>query len=201
MSTEKEKRLARARQKRYAAAHPDRLRAAKRKYRATRPGDWRKQNMVKKRASTKRWRAANVAHRRKYQRDWQIRNRERTNKAARARYKNDPQHRLAAIVRSRILDALRQARAGKSNRTVKLLGCNISFLIGYLEARFRPGMSWKNYGTAWEIDHRIPCASYDLTDPSHQRSCFHYSNLQPLFCEENRRKSSTPPASHQAELL
>lgn len=110
-----------------------------------------------------------------------------------------PENKLAHSLRQRVRSAL--SKGAKSSTTFKLVGCSLEFLIGYLEARSKPGMSWKNYGTVWEIDHRIPCSSYDLTDPSHQRSCFHYSNLQPLFSRDNRSKGAKLPASHQAELI
>jgi hypothetical protein len=54
--------------------------------------------------------------------------------------------------------------------------------------RFRPGMTWENYGPVWHVDHIKPCAKFDLTDPDQQRACFHFSNLQPLFADENLRK-------------
>ena len=38
------------------------------------------------------------------------------------------------------------------------------------------------------IDHILPCASFDLTDSKEQKKCFHYSNLQPLWAEDNLRK-------------
>ena len=31
-------------------------------------------------------------------------------------------------------------------------------------------------------------ASFDLTDPIQQQKCFHYTNLQPLWAEDNYRK-------------
>lgn len=96
---------------------------------------------------------------------------------------------------------MRENGARRAERTAILVGCDTEFLRGYLEARFEPGMTWKNYGSVWEVDHRIPCASYDMTDPSHQRSAFHYSNLQPLFSRKNRLKSAKMPGIHQAELL
>jgi hypothetical protein len=34
------------------------------------------------------------------------------------------------------------------------------------------------------------CASFDLLDPAQQRICFHWTNLQPLFSEENQKKWS-----------
>jgi hypothetical protein len=50
-------------------------------------------------------------------------------------------------------------------------------------------MSWENHGE-WHIDHIRPCAAFDLTLAAEQKVCFHYSNLQPLWAEENMKKSA-----------
>ena len=51
-------------------------------------------------------------------------------------------------------------------------------------------VSWGNSSLeGWHIDHIRPCASFDLTDPEQQKQCFHYTNLQPLWAEDNLRKS------------
>jgi len=77
----------------------------------------------------------------------------------------------------------------KENKTVELLGCSIEECKSYLESKFIEGMSWDNHGLyGWHIDHIIPCASFDLTDPAQQQKCFHYTNLQPLWAEENLKK-------------
>jgi hypothetical protein len=50
-------------------------------------------------------------------------------------------------------------------------------------------MTWENWALdGWHIDHIRPCCSFDLTDPEQQKKCFHYSNLQPLWAEENWSK-------------
>lgn len=79
----------------------------------------------------------------------------------------------------------------KATNTWALIGCPKDFLKQHLESKFKPGMTWENYGPVWEIDHIRPCASFDLTDPQQQRECFNWSNLQPLFALENLKKGAT----------
>ena len=121
------------------------------------------------------------------------------NLARRTRRNNDPNFRLRNSLSVRIRMAVKKGKS-KSGKTAELIGCSVEFLRGYLEARFTLGMTWKNYGE-WHIDHRIPCAEFDLSKPDQQRQCFHYSNLQPLWAFDNLSKNSKRPATHQAELI
>ena len=73
--------------------------------------------------------------------------------------------------------------------TEKLLGCTFEYFIEYLQRLFKVGMTWKNYGK-WHIDHIKPCASFDLSKLEAQKKCFHYTNLQPLWAEENLKKGA-----------
>jgi hypothetical protein len=61
-------------------------------------------------------------------------------------------------------------------------------------------MTWDNYGE-WHMDHIQPCASFDQTDPEQQKICWHYTNYQPLWAEDNLRKSDTIINEHQTKLL
>jgi len=99
---------------------------------------------------------------------------------------NDLNYRIASSIRVRTLIALK--RNWKSGHTIELLGCSIKELIKYLESKFNTHMTWKNYAKYWEIDHIIPCASFDLSKDSTQKKCFNYTNLQPLEKDLNRRK-------------
>lgn len=104
-----------------------------------------------------------------------------------ARIKVDPAFKLVKTLRSRLGSALKNQNAIKSDKTMELVGCTIPFLRGYLEAKFKVGMSWENHGE-WHIDHIKPCASFNLLDGEEQKECFHYKNLQPLWADENLSK-------------
>jgi hypothetical protein len=74
---------------------------------------------------------------------------------------------------------------------VDLLGCSVEELKKYLEIKFKEGMSWNNYGLrGWHIDHIIPCSKFDLIKEEEQKKCFHFSNLQPLWWNENLSKGN-----------
>lgn len=102
--------------------------------------------------------------------------------------------RIADNLRRRVNSALHGK--SKSSTTLTLIGCTIEELVFYLESKFVAGMCMDNYGTVWEIDHIIPCAKFDLSNPIEQQMCFHYKNLQPLFVEDNRKKSSWHNGTH-----
>mgnify|MGYP003151699782 FL=1 len=100
----------------------------------------------------------------------------------------DPNAKLLFYTRSRMYQVLRGLK--KSAPTLKLLGVpNIEFLWQHLIKQFQPGMTRENYGL-WHVDHIIPCASFDFSDPEQQKKCFHYTNLQPLWAIDNMRKSN-----------
>jgi hypothetical protein len=125
-----------------------------------------------------------------YSRKWRVKNPEKRRAQGRREMIARKQHvdrRILLILRQRINKALRGN--WKSGRTVALLGCSIQSFKIYLESRFDVGMSWSNYGRGgWHIDHIIPCALFDLSRSEHQKRCFHFSNLQPLWESENCKK-------------
>jgi hypothetical protein len=110
------------------------------------------------------------------------------NKRRKIRKLEDPIYKLGCNLRRRTLLALQGRR--KHNKTIELLGCTPEFLRKYLESKFAEGMSWDNYGyKGWHVDHIIPCSSFDLSKEEEQRKCFHYTNLQPLWAEDNMKKA------------
>jgi len=105
------------------------------------------------------------------------------------RRKTDSNYRLKDNCRKRINDALRNYGIKKSKHTMELIGCSIEKLKEHLESQFKDGMTWENHSLhGWHIDHKRPCSSFDLTNPSQQKLCFHYTNLQPLWAKDNLEK-------------
>lgn len=97
------------------------------------------------------------------------------------RYHSDPQYRVALRCRVRLGELLKKLGQTKSHS----LKINKKGLVEWLESKFQPGMTWANHGKEWHIDHIIPCAEFDLTDPKQVEQCFGYLNLQPLWKRDN----------------
>jgi len=113
-------------------------------------------------------------------------NKEKRKKYVNFKYSNDIEFMLKKKIRSRFYEII---KINKSEKCLDLIGCSVIFLKKHIESQFKDGMNWENYGLyGWHIDHIIPCASFDLTDPNQQKKCFHYTNLQPLWAKDNWKK-------------
>lgn len=108
----------------------------------------------------------------------------------RLRKQNDPNFAIKCHLRSRLSDMVRDGRCRKESSALALTGATIEELRLHIERQFKRGMSWRNYGAAWHIDHIIPCAEFDLTDQRQQAICFNYLNLRPLWAKENLKKNN-----------
>ena len=119
----------------------------------------------------------------KYGKKYREENAEKINEYKKNKYKNDPLFRLKCNVRVNV------KRAIKNKRTEEIIGCSFAELKLHLENQFTEGMSWDNYGQ-WHIDHKKPLSWFDLTNPEEVAKANHYSNLQPLWAEDNLIKGN-----------
>jgi hypothetical protein len=64
-------------------------------------------------------------------------------------------------------------------------------LISHLEKQFKDDMTWDNYGI-WHVDHKLPITSFDIQEMGDEEfmKCWSLDNLQPMWGEENIRKSN-----------
>jgi len=101
--------------------------------------------------------------------------------------KNDPIYSLLCGMRSRLCNYLKMCGVTKRNKTFDIVGCSPQFLKEHLETQFTDGMTWDNR-SEWHIDHIIPLSSAKTEDELY-KLC-HYENLQPLWAEDNLKKSN-----------
>lgn len=163
----------------------DEIRAKNREYYAL--------NKNKKDAYLKNWRQQNAEKVKEYSIKTRSdpSNKQRAMERVKLRKISEPGYKMKLSIKSRMRFALKGEV--KSDRTIELLGCSVEYYRDYIQNLFKPGMTFENYGSIWNIDHIIPCAAFDLSMSDEQKKCFHYTNTQPLFVEENASKGDKIP--------
>lgn len=120
---------------------------------------------------------------------WISRNRDRFNRVKTERLNRDPMHRITANLRIRVSKALKGKI--KAFHIKEVMGCSLEYFKKQLEESWTEGMNWTNYGIGtgkWNIDHIIPCASFNMNLVEDQELCFHHSNCRAMWHIENVRK-------------
>ncbi len=134
---------------------------------------------------------ANREKKREYDKQYLLRKRDSINDKNKRwiakREATDPAFKLMNRVRGRMRAALKGKKANRSWTT--FVDYTIADLKTHLERQFTKGMDWDNYGK-WHVDHRTPVSSYDFTDEKEISECWALPNLQPLWAEENIKKSN-----------
>jgi hypothetical protein len=108
--------------------------------------------------------------------------------------------RLKKIIRCRIYNSIKRSTGVKpriKKRTTEMLGCSIQEMKNHLQKQFKRGMTWENHGTHWHVDHIIPLSQFDFANPIQFSLATHYTNLQPMWAEENLSKSNNITQTHQ----
>ena len=124
------------------------------------------------------WRENNPAYNKEY---WQREEVKENHRQYRKQKRKDAQFRVYENIRTRIYQAIQKYRYKKLDSTLTELGCSMEEYFVYLEKQFDEHMSWDNYGTYWEIDHK---------DAIVHSNNFHYTNTMPLSVTENRIKGA-----------
>jgi hypothetical protein len=119
---------------------------------------------------------------------WYRENSKSINERISNRKKSDPIFKLTTLYRSKINKIL----GSKREKSFDLIGCTPQELKTHIENKFTEGMCWENHGTfGWHIDHIIPLSSAN-NDEELKKLC-HYTNLQPLWWEDNLKKRDFVP--------
>jgi hypothetical protein len=120
---------------------------------------------------------------------WATENKEKKNKINleyfSKKYK-DPLFKFKHNTRALIWQIFKSKKIKKDSTCEKILGCTFEHFIKHIEMQFHPGMSWDNR-SEWHLDHIIPIGSAKTFEKVIELN--HYTNLRPLWADENRKKS------------
>lgn len=145
--------------------------------------NWERYNRLERKTKAKEWRSENI---------------EKV-KSIRKKYRNkkrlDFRYRLKENVSNLIRHSFKLKFKRKSERTEKILGCNVEEFRDYIQSKFEPWMNWNNYGLyngtlnfGWDIDHIIPISLAKTEEDLYRIN--NYKNLQPLCSYTNRHIKS-----------
>ena len=159
--------------KKYREDNKDKIRETAKKYRQTEKYKEYKKNYKKENREK-------ILEQQRNRKDYYLNYRKK-------RYSEEVLYRLMDICRTRIREILKIHNITKKNKTFDIVGCTPQELKEHLEKQFVDGMSWDNRKD-WHIDHIIPLSSAK-TEEELYKLC-HYTNLQPLWAEDNIKKSN-----------
>ena len=152
---------------------------------------------TKKRKSEnhKKWSENNRDHLNEYHQKWREKNidkhRESKRKYQQHLRDTDPIYKLISYFRTAIYQVLKESNVEKNKHYFDVLQYTPEELIKHLELQFKDDMSWDNYGK-WHVDHIKPISSFNIVEMGDEEfmKCWSLGNLQPMWGEENIRKSN-----------
>jgi hypothetical protein len=146
----------------------------------------------------KKWNYQNKKYYQEYRKIWENKNPDKLQYKRENFKKNNPNYYneyqikrkkedILFHLKCKMRDSVNRYLKYRSTTTSEIVGCSPQELKEHLENKFVPGMSWENRAE-WHIDHIIPLSSAK-TEEELYKLC-HYTNLQPLWAEENLKKSN-----------
>ena len=142
--------------------------------------DWQKDNRDRLNDYHQKWREKNIDKHREYKRKYE-----------KHRKDTDPLYKLITNFRTAIWTVLKESNVDKYGHYFDVLQYTPEELINHLEKQFKDDMTWDNYGI-WLVYHMSPITYFDIHDMGDDEfmKCWSFENLQPMWGEENIRKSN-----------
>jgi hypothetical protein len=156
---------------------------------------WRDINKEYLSQKHKTWSEENREHLNEYHKEWREKNidkhRENKRNYEKTRKHNDPIYKLINNFRTAVYQVLKESNVQKNGHYFEILKYTPDELITHLEEKFTGEMSWDNYGV-WHVDHIRPISSFNIREIGDESfmECWSLKNLQPLWGDENIRKSN-----------
>ena len=157
---------------------------------------WRNKNKEYLNQKYNEWYENNKEHRKEYLKEYRENNIEKIRKTKRDYERNrkarDPLYKLISNFRTAIYQVLKESNVDKNEHYFDVLPYSQEELIQHLENQFTDDLTWDNYGE-WHLDHIIPISSFNIREMGDEEfiKCWSLENLQPLWGEENIRKSNS----------
>ena len=147
-------------------------------------------NKDKTKERSKKWYQHNRERKLKQNKEWKKNNYEKYKKMQknlrRKRLKNDPLFKLSCNLRNSIWQAFNNKGYKKNSKSENILRTDWITLKKHIENKFTDNMSWDNFDKI-HIDHKIPLAA--ASTEFEVIALNHYTNLQPMWAEDNLKKS------------
>ena len=156
---------------------------------------WRDNNKEYLADKSKTWYEQNKEHRKEYLKVYREKNIDKIRQTKRDYERNrksiDPLYKLISNFRTAIYQVLKESNVEKNRHYFDILQYTPEELIIHLESQFKDTMSWDNYGD-WHVDHKLPITSFNIEEMGDKEfmKCWALENLQPMWGEENIRKSN-----------
>lgn len=150
----------------------------------------------RKRKNYDKWYENNKEHRKQYMKEYREKNIEKIRKTKRDYERNrkatDPLYKLISNFRTAIYQVLKESNVDKNEHYFDILPYSQGELIQHLENQFTDDLTWDNYGE-WHVDHITPISSFNIREMGDEEfiKCWSLENLQPLWGDENIRKSNS----------
>lgn len=165
----------------WAKNHPEKIRNKQKRRRKLQP--------EKVKAMYDKWRAnKNPEYFTKYHREYN------------RKIRDTPRGKLISNMSTRMYHFLKYGRT--NSRWEDFVPYTLNQLKEHLESQFTSEMNWGNYGTFWEVDHKIPISVFNFKSPNDIdfHKCWALENLQPLKAEVNKAKKNKLEEPFQPSL-
>jgi hypothetical protein len=156
---------------------------------------WRDGNKEYTSNKSKIWYEQNKDHRKKYMDEYREKNIDKIRKTKRDYQQHlrdtNPLYRLISYFRTAIYQVLKENNVEKNKHYFDVLKYDPEQLMEHLENQFTENITWDNYGE-WHVDHIKPISSFSITEMGDEEfmKCWSLNNLQPMWGEDNIRKSN-----------
>jgi hypothetical protein len=94
-------------------------------------------------------------------------------------------------IRISLISALKKQGVSRKINFNQVIGCTPDFFREHIRNLMEPWMNETNYGVhipgrrRWQLGHRVPVASFNLSDEDQLKKCWHYTNIYPQEAKEN----------------